>query len=205
MSTYTFYFAGELFSQKHLIGNAMLAKAIYEESKGKYLPILPQDLEFRDTSPKAIRDEDLVSLIQSDLALFHFDGRPLPRRVRGLAIGPSTVEGVRLDAHTLELTVNDGWNEQAVPTQLEAPSDPIPATIRPVNSHVYWVDRGPRDPVVQVDWDASRVTSRGTVSSVPRPAGQIQIPWEVDPGILADLGYERVDHRPARRLRVDRR
>ncbi|MGJ8672326.1 nucleoside 2-deoxyribosyltransferase [Rubritalea sp.] len=77
MPPYTFYFAGELFSQKHLLGNAMLAKAIYDQSNGKYLPILPQDLEFRDTSPQAIRDQDLVSLIQSDLALFHFDGPEL--------------------------------------------------------------------------------------------------------------------------------
>lgn len=73
----TFYFAGELFSQKHLIGNAMLANAIYETSTERYLPILPQDLEFRDTSPKAIRDQDLLSLIQCDLALFHFDGPEL--------------------------------------------------------------------------------------------------------------------------------
>ena len=73
----TLYFAGELFSQKHLIGNALLAHAIYEESQKQYLPILPQDLEFRDTSPKAIRDQDLLSLIQCDLALFHFDGPEL--------------------------------------------------------------------------------------------------------------------------------
>ncbi|MFC5050970.1 nucleoside 2-deoxyribosyltransferase [Rubritalea spongiae] len=77
MSPYTFYFAGELFSQKHLLGNAMLAKAIFDQSNGKYLAILPQDLEFRDTSSQAIRDQDLVSLIQSDLALFHFDGPEL--------------------------------------------------------------------------------------------------------------------------------
>jgi hypothetical protein len=77
MSSYTFYFAGELFSQKHLIGNALLAQAIHQQSEGKYLPILPQDLEFRDNSPQAIRDQDLVSLIQSDLALFHFDGPEL--------------------------------------------------------------------------------------------------------------------------------
>jgi len=73
----TFYFAGELFSQKHLIGNALLAQSIYETSEHKYLPILPQDLEFRDVTPKAIRDQDLLSLIQCDLALFHFDGPEL--------------------------------------------------------------------------------------------------------------------------------
>ena len=73
----SFYFAGELFSQKHLIGNALLAQSIYETSEQQYLPILPQDLEFRDVTPKAIRDQDLLSLIQCDLALFHFDGPEL--------------------------------------------------------------------------------------------------------------------------------
>ena len=73
----SFYFAGELFSQKHLIGNALLAKSIYDTSDHRYLPVLPQDLEFRDTSPKAIRDQDLLSLVQCDLALFHFDGPEL--------------------------------------------------------------------------------------------------------------------------------
>ena len=77
MHSYTFYFAGELFSQKHLTGNALLAQAIYTLSEGKYLPILPQDLEFREITPQAIRDQDLLSLLQCDLALFNFDGPEL--------------------------------------------------------------------------------------------------------------------------------
>ncbi len=72
-----FYFAGELFSQKHLVGNALLAESIYRTSEHRYLPILPQDLEFRDVSPQAIRDQDLLGLVQCDLALFHFDGPEL--------------------------------------------------------------------------------------------------------------------------------
>lgn len=74
---YTFYFAGELFSQKHLVGNALLAQEIHVESSQRFLPILPQDLEFRSVHPKAIRDQDLLSLVQCDLALFHFDGPEL--------------------------------------------------------------------------------------------------------------------------------
>ncbi len=77
MNQYTFYLAGELFSQKHLVGNALLAKAVCQESKEKYLPVLPQDLEFRSANPRAIRDHDLLSLLQCDLALFHFDGPEL--------------------------------------------------------------------------------------------------------------------------------
>lgn len=75
--TYTFYFAGELFSHKHLLGNAALAVAIAEESKERFMPLLPQDLEFRSHEPKEIRDQDLKSLLSCDLALFHFDGPEL--------------------------------------------------------------------------------------------------------------------------------
>ena len=31
---YTFYFGGELFSGKHLLGNAVLAEAIFRRSRG---------------------------------------------------------------------------------------------------------------------------------------------------------------------------
>lgn len=68
------YFAGELFSMKHLVGNALLAEAIYERSHGKYLCQLPQDFEHQGVTARAIRDHDIRRLIASDLALFNFDG-----------------------------------------------------------------------------------------------------------------------------------
>ena len=70
----TVYFASELYSLKHLIGNAYLAEAIYEKSHGRYLCDLPQDLEPRGSRPHPIRDQAIRSLISSDLALFLFDG-----------------------------------------------------------------------------------------------------------------------------------
>ena len=70
----TVYFAGELFSLKHLIGNAHLAEAIYERSHGRYLCQLPQDFEMRGVTTRSIRDQDIRALIASDLALFNFDG-----------------------------------------------------------------------------------------------------------------------------------
>ena len=70
----TVYFAGELFSLKHLIGNAYLAEAIYERSHGRYLCELPQDFEPRGVSAQSIRDQDIRALVASDLALFSFDG-----------------------------------------------------------------------------------------------------------------------------------
>ncbi len=73
----TFYFAGDLFDSKDLVGNALLAEAIFEVSKKRYLPVLPQNLEQRETSAHAIRDNDLICLIECDFALFHFDGSEL--------------------------------------------------------------------------------------------------------------------------------
>jgi nucleoside 2-deoxyribosyltransferase len=75
--SYTVYFGSELFSLKHLIGNAYLAEAIYEKSHGKYLCQLPQDFEPRGKTAQAVRDQDIRSLIACDLALFNFDGAEL--------------------------------------------------------------------------------------------------------------------------------
>ncbi|TAG32408.1 MAG: nucleoside 2-deoxyribosyltransferase [Verrucomicrobia bacterium] len=73
----TVYFAGELFSAKHLLGNACLAEAIHQKSRGRYLSRLPQDFELRGTHPHLIRDTDLRALLECDLAVFNFDGPEL--------------------------------------------------------------------------------------------------------------------------------
>jgi len=73
----TVYFAGELFSAKHLIGNAYLAEAIHAASHGRYLCRLPQDFELRSNHPQLIRDKDIRCLLDCDLALFNFDGPEL--------------------------------------------------------------------------------------------------------------------------------
>jgi len=70
----TVYYSSELYTLKQLLGNAYLAEAIYERSHGRYLCELPQDLEPRSKSPRAIRDHDIRALISCDLALFVFDG-----------------------------------------------------------------------------------------------------------------------------------
>lgn len=75
--SYTVYFASELFSQKHLVGNAYLAEAIYEKSHGKYLCVLPQNIEQRRTTAHSIRDHDIRTLLACDLALFNYDGTEL--------------------------------------------------------------------------------------------------------------------------------
>ncbi len=73
----SFYFAGDLFDSKHLVGNALLAEEIHRSSQGRFLPVLPQNLEQRDTSAHSIRDNDILCLLDCDLALFHFDGSEL--------------------------------------------------------------------------------------------------------------------------------
>ena len=75
--SYTVYFAGELFSLKHLIGNAWLAEAIYEKSHGKYRCLLPQDFVWRGRGARAIRDGNIRALVACDLALFNYDGADL--------------------------------------------------------------------------------------------------------------------------------
>jgi nucleoside 2-deoxyribosyltransferase len=75
--SYTVYFAGELFSLKHLIGNAWLAEAIYEKSHGRFRCLLPQDFIWRGRGPRAIRDGNLRALMACDLALFNYDGADL--------------------------------------------------------------------------------------------------------------------------------
>jgi|LauGreDrversion4_2_1035121.scaffolds.fasta_scaffold00936_21 hypothetical protein len=74
---FTIYFAGELFSLKHLLGNAVLAEQIHLESKNRYRCVVPQDLEQRETTPTAIRDQDLLHVVSCDVGLFHFDGPEL--------------------------------------------------------------------------------------------------------------------------------
>jgi Nucleoside 2-deoxyribosyltransferase len=71
---YFIYFAGELFTAKHLIGNSALAAAIERQSAGEFVGRLPQALEQRTNSAQQIRDQDLETLIECDLAIFNFDG-----------------------------------------------------------------------------------------------------------------------------------
>src|SRR5262245_14367418 len=71
------YFAGELFSSKHLVGNAALADAIARLSDGRFLCVLPQTLEDRGMGAREIRDQDIVTLLECDLGIFNFDGAEL--------------------------------------------------------------------------------------------------------------------------------
>ena len=74
---YTVYFAGELFSLKHLAGNALLADGIERAPGSSYRCIMPQDLEQRGTTPVEIRNQDLLHVLTCDVGVYHFDGPEL--------------------------------------------------------------------------------------------------------------------------------
>lgn len=77
MSSYSIYFAGELFSAKHLYGNVLLAEEIYVLSEGRFVSVVPQNLEQRETTAQAIRDQDIRTCLSCDVGLFHYDGPEL--------------------------------------------------------------------------------------------------------------------------------
>ncbi|MXW03570.1 MAG: nucleoside 2-deoxyribosyltransferase [Gemmatimonadetes bacterium] len=77
MTTYTVYFAGDLFDHKHLAGNELLAGAVDRRSEGRYACVLPQDLEQASERMVDIRNQDLMQVMACDLGLFNFDGTDL--------------------------------------------------------------------------------------------------------------------------------
>ncbi len=77
MTTYTVYFAGDLFDHKHLAGNELLAGAVDRRSGGRYACVLPQDLEQSTERMVDIRNQDLMQVMACDLGLFNFDGTDL--------------------------------------------------------------------------------------------------------------------------------
>jgi nucleoside 2-deoxyribosyltransferase len=74
MKPKTIYFAGELFSLKHLLGNAVLAQHIQERGEERYRCALPQTLEQRGTTTLDIRNQDIQHVMQADLCICNFDG-----------------------------------------------------------------------------------------------------------------------------------
>ena len=71
------YFAGDLFNHKDLLGNLLLADAIAEQSSGRFICALPQNLEHSSGRSVDIRNQDLLQIILSDLVLLNFDGSEL--------------------------------------------------------------------------------------------------------------------------------
>jgi nucleoside 2-deoxyribosyltransferase len=71
------FFAGDLFSYKDLVGNLYLSEAIKKISNGKYECFLAQNKVQQKVHHKEIKDQDLKGLVNSDIAIFAFDGPEL--------------------------------------------------------------------------------------------------------------------------------
>lgn len=74
---FTVYLAGDLWTHKDLIGNALLGEYIRKVSKGRYECVLPQDLEEPVQRTVDIRNLDLKHVMTCDMAIFNFDGANL--------------------------------------------------------------------------------------------------------------------------------
>jgi nucleoside 2-deoxyribosyltransferase len=75
--SFSVYLAGDLWTHKDLIGNALLAEYIDRVSSGRYQCVLPQDLESPVNRSVDIRNLDLKHVMMSDMAIFNFDGANL--------------------------------------------------------------------------------------------------------------------------------
>jgi len=76
-ASFSVYLAGDLWTHKDLIGNALLAEYIKKVSRGRYQCVLPQDLEVAVNRTVDIRNVDLKHVMTSDMAIFNFDGANL--------------------------------------------------------------------------------------------------------------------------------
>ncbi len=75
--SFSVYLAGDLWTHKDLIGNALLGDYIKNVSRGRYHCVLPQDLEEPVNRTVDIRNVDLKHVMMCDMAIFNFDGANL--------------------------------------------------------------------------------------------------------------------------------
>lgn len=73
----TIYFAGDLFNHKDLMGNRLLARKITGLSNDRYRINLPQNVTTDNPNGLSIKESDIFLLLQSQAALFNFDGTDL--------------------------------------------------------------------------------------------------------------------------------
>ena len=123
---YTVYFAGELFSAKHLVGNAYLAEAVYERSHGRYHCLLPQDFDTRRRSLRGIRDQDLQALLAADAAIFNYDGAELDS---GTVVEFMFAKFADIPAVLLRSDIRHGGDQHREPWNLMTSFFPRTATV----------------------------------------------------------------------------
>jgi nucleoside 2-deoxyribosyltransferase len=116
-----------MFNSKHLVGNAYLAEAVYEKSHGRFECILPQNLDTSGMPGRSIRDLNLRTLLDCDLALFNFDGTELDS---GTVVEFMFAKFADIPAVLLRTDVRGGGGEhRAQPWNLMAASYPRTTTV----------------------------------------------------------------------------
>jgi nucleoside 2-deoxyribosyltransferase len=139
------YFAGELFSVKHLVGNAALADAIARLSRGRFACVLPQTFEDRAMSAHEIRDQDIVALLNCDLAIFNFDG---PELDSGTVAEFMFAKFADIPSLLLRTDVRHGGDQGADPWNLMLSSYPQTKTLCLNSMEIYKLSIGrDRSPV----------------------------------------------------------
>jgi nucleoside 2-deoxyribosyltransferase len=131
---YSIYFAGELFSIKHLLGNALLAESIQVRSQQRYHCIVPQDLEQRETTAIAIRNQDLLQVVNCDLGLFHFDG---PELDSGTVVEFMLAKMLDIPSVIVRTDFRSAGDAQSVPWNLMAYGYPRTEVIVLDSMHAY--------------------------------------------------------------------
>lgn len=74
MAEYNIYCTGSAFSVSEMTGNVFINVYLRKQSQGKYLCKLVQDILPEEINPHKVRDEKLLTLMRSDLAIFLFEG-----------------------------------------------------------------------------------------------------------------------------------
>lgn len=70
---------------------------------------LPDDPSLATQELIVVNAPDYLAYVSQAGSVLLLDGRPVPLRIRGLAIGPSAVTARRVDERTLDLTMADGY------------------------------------------------------------------------------------------------
>jgi hypothetical protein len=79
------------------------------EPIGRSILSLPADRALVNQELIVVNAPDYLLYVSQITPLLHLEHRPIPRRVRGLAIGPSAVDITRVDSRTLVSTMARGY------------------------------------------------------------------------------------------------
>jgi hypothetical protein len=86
-----------------------LAFRFFGEPVTRAILSLPEGAALGDRELVILNAPEYLSYVSQAGSVLLLDGRPMPRRIRGLAIGPSAVTARRVDQRTLDLSMAGGF------------------------------------------------------------------------------------------------